>query len=124
MYATCINSYPISGSDEMCKCGCRGWCTLYPLLRAWVDDLKKLETGPVRYAVIDIQGDWPAFLQIFGGRYWSHNTHPCPLCRITQAEIGELRVNDITLDSMPWEFYTTNDYRLDVIHSTQAARLQ
>ena len=112
---------PLSGSDEMCQCGCRGWCSLYPLLEAWVSDLQALETAPsVRYAVLDIQGDWPAFLQVFGLRYWSHYTHPCPLCRINQAQLQELDLNNTTVDSMPFEQYTTCDYLQDLDRSIQA----
>lgn len=102
-------------SEEMCQCGCRGWCTLFPLLHRWAADLKKLEKGDlVRWAVLDVQGDWPAFLQVFGLRYWSHKTHPCPLCRIRNAEFNELIVNDLTLDELPFEPYTTNDYLRDL----------
>lgn len=85
------------------------------MLLEWVADLLKLETGSrVRYAVLDIQGDWPAFLQIFGLRYWSHNLHPCPLCRINQDQLQEGNINDITLDSLPFSYYTTADYDNDV----------
>ena len=107
----------------MCQCGCRGWCSLYPLLDAWARDLKALETGSIRYAVMDIQGDWPAFLQIFGLRYWSHNLHPCPLCRITQNQLGELRLSDFTLDSMPFQAYRTEDYHQDLARYVQVALL-
>ena len=31
------------GSEDMCRCGCRGWCSIYPLLDAWVQDLDKLQ---------------------------------------------------------------------------------
>ena len=111
----------ILGSDEMCQCGCRGWCSLHPLLEAWVSDLQALETAPlVRYAVLDIQGDWPAFLQVFGLRYWSHNTHPCPLCRIDQNQLQELTLNHTTVDSMPFEQYTTSDYLQDLDQSVNA----
>ena len=108
----------------MKKCanvGCRGWCSLYPLLLRWTTDLKGLEVGPTRFAVLDIQGDWPAFLQVFGLRYWSHKVHPCPLCRVTQEEIGELRLNDITVDSMPYESYGTNEYNRDLSEFVQVA---
>ena len=85
------------------------------MLMEWVLDLKNLEWAEkVRYAVLDIQGDWPAFLQVFGLRYWSHKTHPCPLCRITQDELSEPNLGDITLDSMPYEAYTSDDYDHDV----------
>lgn len=111
------------GSEEMCQCGCRGWCSLYPLLLEWVSDLKRLESGPVRYAVVDIQGDWPAFLQVFGLRYWSHNLHPCPLCRIDQKQLKELHLDSWTLDSMPFDSYGTNDYKNDVRNFVQASLL-
>ena len=106
----------------MCKCGCRGWDTLYPLLLAGVKDLKYLEAGSkLRCAVLDIQGDWPAFLQIFGMRYWSHKTHPCPLCRIVQTEIQQLNLDAITLDSVPYAAYSSDDYLKDVDKSVKAS---
>ena len=111
-----------SGSDDMCKCGCRGWDTLYPLLLAWVKDLQYLEAGSkLRCAVLDIQDDWPAFLQFFWMRYWSHKTHPCPLCRIIQSEIQQLNLDAITLDSMPYAAYSSNDYLKDVEQSVKAS---
>ena len=70
--------------------------------------------------VLDIQGDWPAFLQVFGLRYWSHNTHPCPLCRIDQNQLQELNLNHTTVDSMPFEQYTTSDYLQDLDQSVKA----
>ncbi|CAJ1390676.1 unnamed protein product, partial [Effrenium voratum] len=113
------------GSDEMCSCGCRGWCTLHPLLLAWVEDLKRLEEGyPVRYAVIDIQGDWPAFLQVFGLRYWAHKTHPCPLCRVTLPEMLEIDVDNITVDNLLSPLYQTEDYAKDVANSTKVLVVQ
>ena len=98
----------------MCQCGCRGWCTLYPLLLAWSDDLQRLQHGDVAYAVLDIQGDWPAFLQVFGLRYWSHKVHPCPLCRINQNEIQQTCIEAATLDSLPFHAYYTTDYKHDL----------
>ena len=84
------------------------------MLQAWVDDLKKLETGPVRYCVLDIMGDWPAFLQVFGLRYWSHKHHPCPLCRVNQEKLCQPNISDWTLDSSPFTGYGTNDYLTDL----------
>ncbi|CAK9016517.1 unnamed protein product [Durusdinium trenchii] len=37
----------ILSSEEMCQCGCRGWCSLYPLLLRWTTDLKGLEVVQV-----------------------------------------------------------------------------
>ena len=111
-------------SEEMCQCGCRGWCSLFPLLEAWATDLKALSAAsPVRFAVMDIQGDWPAFLQIFGLRYWSHNVHPCPLCRVNQMQLKELCVSKVTLDTLPYEEYSTNDYMHDLKNSVQVVEI-
>lgn len=114
------NYFSPPGSDEMCKCGRRGWCTLYPLLHAWVKDLQQLESGnDLRCAILDIQGDWPAFLQVFGLRYWSHKNHPCPLCRINQSEMQALNLADVTLDTMPFTAYTSSDYLEDIRKNTK-----
>lgn len=112
------------GSEEQCQCGCRGWCTLYPLLRAWVADLKGLESGDVRYAVLDVMGDWPAFLQIFGLRYWSHAQHPCPLCRVNQIEMCKFNISGWTVDSMPFASYETDDYKADLQNFVKACGSQ
>ncbi|CAK9051241.1 Uncharacterized protein SCF082_LOCUS28143 [Durusdinium trenchii] len=114
----------ILSSEEMCQCGCRGWCTLFPLLHKWTCDLKSLQTGDTRFAVLDIQGDWPAFLQVFGLRYWSHKTHPCPLRTINQEELGRLRLGEMTVDSMPYPFYTTNDVRADLANVLEVTSTQ
>lgn len=112
-------------SEEMCQCGCRGWCSLFPLLSAWASDLKSLAEGEdTIYAVLDVQGDWPALLQVFGLRYWSHNVHPCPLCRVTQVQFGELHIHDVTLDSLPFEPYTTNDYTNDMARSIKVVTIE
>ena len=85
-----------------------------------MEDLKAMESGSrIRVAVLDIQGDWPAFLQVFGLRYWFHNDHPCPLCRVNQVRLGEDSLNETTLDSLPFEDYTTDDYNKDVQESVK-----
>ena len=68
-------------------------CSIFPLLDAWVQDLEKLQTSR-KYCVLDIQYDWPAYLEIIGGRFWNHNSRPCALCRISQ--------DDMTPDCVPF----------------------
>ena len=102
-------------SEEMCQCGCRGWCSLHPLLQAWAADLEALaRANPVRYAVLDLQGDWPAFLHIFGMRFWGHRVHPCPLCLVNQDQLQEQCSSQVTLDTLPFKAYTTEDYMNDL----------
>ena len=80
---------------------------MFPLLSAWVEDLKAMESGSrIRVAVL-------------GLRYWSHNDHPCPLCRVNQVRLGEDSLNETTLDSLPFEDYTTDDYNKDVQESVK-----
>ena len=87
-------------------------------------DLKGLESGDVRYAVLDVMGDWPAFLQVFGLRYWSHAQHPCPLCRVDQTEMCKFNISGWTVDSMPFASYGTDDYKADLQNFVKACGSQ
>ncbi|CAE7583635.1 unnamed protein product [Symbiodinium microadriaticum] len=106
----------------MCRCGCRGWCSLFPLVDAWVKDLHELQSSN-QCAVLDIQCDWPAYLEITGGRFWNHTDHPCPLCRISQAEMNPETVPGITLDDLGHELYTVEDYNNDIDKFTKVWNL-
>ncbi|CAE7837060.1 unnamed protein product [Symbiodinium sp. CCMP2592] len=79
-------------SEDMCRCGCRGWCSIFPLL----------------------QCDWPAYLEIIGGRFWNHNSHPCALCRISQDDMTADNVHSITLDNVGHLVYSSEDYNNDI----------
>ena len=109
----------------MCQCGCRGWCTLYPLLLVWAQDLSKLQDQrSAPFAVLDICGDWPAFLQIFGLRYWSHKTHPCPMCLASQSEMtSNQTLHGITSTEFPFHIYTNEEYMEDIRARKKASRL-
>ena len=76
----------------------------------------------IRYAVLDIQSDWPAFLEVSGSRYWSHGT-PCPLCQISQRDLVTDHADRVTLDSMPHEPYAPEMYDDDVRQFTKATGL-
>ena len=103
----------------MCRCGCRGWCSLFPLLNAWVADLEKLQSS-CKCVVLDMQCDWPAWLEVSGGRFWSHNSHPCPLCYINQAALTGDDVSETTLDALPYQPYHHVNYLQDVSNFTMA----
>ena len=77
----------------------------------------------IKYFVMDIQSDWPAYLEVGGGRYWRHNQHPCPLCLINQEQLYQDDADRITLDHMPYEPYTFNAYSQDVLRFTRALGL-
>ena len=88
-----------------CKCGCRGWCTVYrafafahwcfraladgcsPIAdldgRAWTDGARASSAGQplgFRAAVLYVMTDWEAVCSLLSVPVWSHVVHPCPLC--------------------------------------------
>ena len=94
---------------EACKCGCRGWCSLCPLLSMLAWSLKSLARGrhpttghaaghldavrqtladqPLGFfgAVVLIKGDWCEYAHTLGFPTWSSIEHPCPLCCCTKG---------------------------------------
>ncbi|CAE6971965.1 unnamed protein product [Symbiodinium sp. CCMP2592] len=112
-------SFLLSGLD-MCQCGCRGWCSLYPALLEWTRDLQKLAArDTVRYAVLDIQTDWPAWLEVVGARFWSHGKFPCPLCMINQEQLCQPHAEGVTVVSMPYELFTHDTYEVTLREFTK-----
>lgn len=105
----------MQGSAEFCQCGCKGWCTLYPLLYTICANLAAAATGILNgkdlgYAicVVDITADWPAYLFAACFRHWNHNTHPCPLCDIKLSSM--LSLDEVTASSGPWNDFTQEQY--------------
>ena len=73
----------------MCGCGCKGWCSLHPLLEAFRADLVHPHSD-LRLPLLDLKGDWPAVVSLFGMRTWSHNIHPCPLCTAKKPDLADV----------------------------------
>eukprot|EP00969_Alexandrium_andersonii_P139449 6169053-Alexandrium_andersonii.AAC.1 len=92
----------------MCKCGCKGWCTLFPVfqfmnwsLRAcragvhpaakwngesWAssDGFRSWSAGQplsARSALVHIKGDWAEYAHTLGFPTWSSVRYPCPFCK-------------------------------------------
>jgi hypothetical protein len=118
----------------MCKCGCRGWCSLHPLLdllrwdfevagnftyprtrhdcTSHDNEIRQLREGqalPTTLAIVQLRGDWPAFCEVGGYRVWSHKTHPCFMCDSNLKSLGKL-VPNITVEDGPWKTWTPSDY--------------
>ena len=100
-----------------CRCGCKGWCSLYPLLsfvRWSIDALAegkwpdkhpdrpwRVKDGPnyeragsdlgFRGAVQYVMADWEAICNYLGFPSWSHKVSPCPLCSTTKQTMHEYR---------------------------------
>ena len=120
----------------VCNCGCRGWCTYYPILLwiAWCiecmakgrfpdrrhdstpfadlhDELRAVAaSGALKHvsAVIKLKGDWAEFCERFGFPTWSSGMRPCFCCNGFGPELySPIGVN---LYSCPWRLNTEIDY--------------
>ena len=91
--------------SSLCQCGCRGYCTLYPVLNVLRWSIGVMATGyfptarhdgsswhstdrsqsrrgalAATAAVIYIKGDWMEYVTTLSFTSWTHNVHPCPMC--------------------------------------------
>lgn len=125
------------GKDETCQCGCRGFCSLWPLLEClrWAfeigasmqrphvrhdgvmfsqetGDLGRLEVagGPLSQvlAVCEIRADWEALCDVMGLRRWQHNRYPCVICSCPRARWMDF--SGVSLDSGPADHWEPSDY--------------
>lgn len=98
----------------LCRCGCRGWCTLRPIWvfvhwclvsmsqgvfptsrhdsSAWLptDELRESLQGftlGLKCALIQIKADWGEFGKSLGLTQWNHKLRPCPFCDVTHEEL-------------------------------------
>jgi len=118
-----------------CRCGCRGWCTVWAaldFLRWSFEHARRGEypnvgyhdeafTGArgiaagtamaVRFVLQYIKGDWSEFAHTFGLPNWKTSLSPCAWCLTTTAEW--LTLDDISdrVDALsPWPTFTSDDY--------------
>ena len=119
----------------MCRCGCKGWCSMWPLFHFLHWSLSSLASGvfparrhdggewrnsderraslaglatSVRGAVVFWKGDWAEFCLSMGFPVWSHNTHPCLFCTASRAQLYEF--SGATPLHMPSPLKTHADY--------------
>ena len=110
----------------MCKCGCKGWCSIWAVLNVWrwdltqcslgvraggrhdgrpFDEQNRVETAgaalPFVAAVVEIRSDWPAFCEVSGFRTWAHSQHPCCFCTVDHEHL--LHFNNVSLVNGPWD---------------------
>ena len=112
--------------SDICQCGCKGWCTFFPLIQRVKDDLVSLALGSdpnVLVCCVGSLGDWPAFCSLGGIRTWAHNGHPCFCCRCTNAQLKGNRLDNMSLDICAFDLYTENDHRADITRHQQHANV-
>ena len=122
--------------SRMCRCGCAGWCSTYPVMR-WLhwcfsslasgqfprerhdgkpwratDALRAARGGtplPFVGALCEIRGDWAEYAHTFGLPTWSSADHPCFFCKGSLVTcLGLLRSS--RPGDLPWELKTHEDY--------------
>ena len=106
--------------STFCRCGCGGWCSLWPILDAinwsllslasgkWparapggvdfeVGDVRGVHAGkPLTPAAVGwLKGDWAELVHTLGVRGWSHNTYPCFLCDCTKYNWADISGYDV-----------------------------
>ena len=94
--------------SELCRCGCRGWCSLFAVMcfpewsfeaaaggarpgrmyngDAWPDDhelAQRFSSSPTmatRFALVQIRADWSEWCSTLGFPTWAANFSPCIFC--------------------------------------------
>jgi len=111
----------------MCRCGCRGWCSLYPLLETISWSLKAAARGvypdagpfgdldPVRKefsnsplglvaACLFLKADWAEYAHTLGFFTWSSKRRPCVFCDCN----GQPWVTSTGFDAISWPWNLTS----------------
>ena len=122
--------------STMCACGCRRWCSLWPVFDWLVWSFGVLATGRsptarhdgspwqaedahratesgrpcVRAAVCLLKGDWSEFTNTLGLPTWQSNDHPCLFCRVRKDRMFD--ITNFSVLSFPAPLKTTEGYRL------------
>lgn len=101
----------------LCKCGCGGRCTLYPVLAMIRWSMEALSAGrwptnrhdgtpwaesdanrfqnagkelPFKACVVYLKADWAEFSKTLGFSSWASALFPCPFCRRTKEDLHEV----------------------------------
>ena len=122
----------------MCRCGCRGWCSLFPAFQfiswllgtlssgrypetrhdgtAWQEgsadaDLAGSALG-YKAAALIVKGDWAEFAHTFGFASWQSLEHPCFACFCKAGSGGDIdRIDGISAHALPWRQKEPADYQ-------------
>ena len=119
--------------SELCKRGCRGWCSLWPIFdmvrwsfasfaagifpsqspagALWTSEARSTRAGnpmPCLGALCQIKGDWLELCVSFGFPTWSTTTAPCMFCLSPKSSLGEYR--GLSPLSVPWPTASMESY--------------
>lgn len=120
--------------SALCKCGCGGRCSLYPLFammrwsfralgdgrwpnakhdnKAWTEQDGKRHTMAgrplsVKAFVLFVKADWAEFTKTLGFASWASSLFPCPFCRETKEDL--YKVAGFSLETSPWALLCHED---------------
>ena len=111
--------------SEACKCGCRSWCSLFPIFQMINWSLRSLARGvhpssrhdgspldgarasrankPLTFhgAILFIKGDWCEYAHTLGFPDWNTTDHPCMMCNCNKASAFSLK--GVSMLDLPWK---------------------
>ena len=119
-------------SDE-CRCGCKSWCTTYPILHYISWQLEAMQTHrrppamhngaawaqgsvpddpslPFNACLIYIKGDWMEHLRTIGLASWGQHHACCQFCTLVKSELHTLADQFSSDNGCPWQLRTHSDY--------------
>ena len=134
LFTGCRHLVFVAKKSELCKCGCRGWCTLYSIWRmlAWSFSVMLSGIHPAtkpngepwddgsdqaaaagtplgfRALCLLVKADWAEFAGTMAFPGWADAISPCPLCRCTREMLYQLR--GFSALDMPCAAKTLADY--------------
>ena len=129
---------------DMCRCGCRGWCSVRPIMQFLHWSFAALAQGafpaathvgapwpeteerraslaglPLALvaAVQQVRGDWAEFAHSLGFPTWKHKDYPCLWCRCDKESMyawGDLRELDLVWQPLDASSYEEACRRCEV----------
>ena len=120
--------------SQMCRCGCRGWCSLDPIMRflKWsisafagvlprerhdgtafttrADAQRRSVAGGrcIEGAFLYCKADWAEFAHTLGLPNWSSLEHPCFACSVERDQLGML--GEMSAEGPPFSAKTQRHY--------------
>ena len=118
--------------SRLCKCGCRGWCTLFVVMKYLHHSIQAMALGEHPHetwdghefvgmrlatagvalafigALIAIKRDWQEFCSTLGFSNWQSLLSPCLHCFATKENL--LEDGEMDIDESPWPGFHIADY--------------
>jgi hypothetical protein len=124
---------------ELCSCGCRGYCSLFPAFQCIAYSFETLASGILplrrhdnsvflesdsnrdavggqalgwRAAICFVKGDLAEHCHSLSFNSWNHSTHPCMFCKCSSADMYSTQ--GLSPVSFPYELKRNHDWETSV----------